>query len=190
MQENKVLNVPMVITRVEEEGVDDAAGDGGDHIAGEIGAVGAADEEAQRVLGGAEDDGDYGTADGGAQGSGQKSDAEGQVLAQRDLELIEDEAGGDHQRGEHQLAQILQLGGGIVPIAAGKGGAVQLHKKTSSALGSPNGSAAQRSEGESLQSRYAAAGCGICTARLESRFVRRTTPRPTGTLQHTDTYSA
>ena len=169
---------------------DKAAGNGGDHIAGEIGAVGAADEETQSILGGAEDDGDYGAADGSTQGAGQEGDAEGQVFAQGDLELVEDETGGDHQRGEHQLAQILQLGGGVAPIAAGKGGAVQFHKKTPSVWGSPNGSAAQRSEGEHPQSRYAAAGCGICTARRSGRFVRRTTPRPAGTLQHTETYSA
>ena len=187
---------PRDLGPVEKQGVDHAAGDGSQHIAGEIGVTAGGQEEAEGILGGAEHDHRQRAADQRAKGSGQKGNAEGQALAQTDGAVAQDDTGGDHQGHEHQTAQSLQLPGGAAPVAGGQGMGIKRHKKTSSDLADRTGrTAAQRSAGAYCpgDSRYAAAGCGTCTAR-RCHFVRRTTPRSAGTVppwgRHADPYSA
>ena len=180
---------------IEKQGVDQAAGDGGEHIAGEVGIAAGGEKEAEGVLCCTEENHHHRAADQGAKGSGQEGDADGEALPYPDGAVAEDDTGGDHQGGKNQGAVVFHLLGGGAPVGGGKWGLKNGHKNTSSVfIGSPEFCRNSRTE---EQGGTGAAGQGTMRQRdaenaLQTagrHFVRRTTPRPGGT-GHTFSYSA
>ena len=113
----------------EKEGVEKAAQHGGQGITGEIGITAAIEEKADGILRHGEHHRHHRAADQRTQSTGEEGDVEAQTLPQGDLKATEDQTGGDHQRGEQQLAQILHLRCGGAPVAPGKGRGIQFHRK-------------------------------------------------------------
>ena len=149
---------------IEKQGIDYAAQNSGEHIAGKVGIAPGGEKKAESILRCTEQDHHHRAAYQGAQGSGQEGDADGQPLPHPDGTVAEDDAGGDHQCRKHYRAVVFYLQSCSAPVGAGKWGLKNGHKNPPlhHRQSGNAGSAAQRSRAAQSRraERYAAAGCG------------------------------